>query len=184
MPPYSEDGEPPFLREWIEADESLHVLAYSCISMLAASHHLYLKTFEKLLHFHLDDSLKPKFKKSWLSGYRAYFAHHLGIRFEDCPANLEVLEEVVLARNRVQHPESIAGHRTPYSSSDLGKLAYPFFVNERERDLLADVDEAESAWFMPPTIHVSAEKLATAIEQVEKFGDWLENEIDSRVYGQ
>ena len=30
IPPYSEDGEPPFLDEWLEADESLHVLAYSC----------------------------------------------------------------------------------------------------------------------------------------------------------
>lgn len=42
MPPYGEDGEPPFLNEWIEADESLLVLGYACISMLAASFHLYL----------------------------------------------------------------------------------------------------------------------------------------------
>lgn len=34
VPPYSEDGEPAFLKEWLEADESLHVLGYSCISML------------------------------------------------------------------------------------------------------------------------------------------------------
>ncbi len=32
VPPYSEDGEPPFLDEWLKADESLHVLAYSCLS--------------------------------------------------------------------------------------------------------------------------------------------------------
>ena len=47
VPPYSGGSEPPFLEEWLEADESLHVLAYSCISMLAASLHLYLKAWER-----------------------------------------------------------------------------------------------------------------------------------------
>ena len=151
--------------------------------MLAAALHLYLKTSERLIHLRIDKSMKPKFKNGWLSGYRACFSHQLGIRFEDCPADLEVLEEVVLARNRVQHPESIVGQRTLYSNSDLGKLEHPFFVDERERGLLADIDDAERAWLMPPTLHVSAEKLATAIEEVEKFGDWLGSEIDTRVYG-
>ncbi len=47
VPPYSEDGEPAFLAEWLEADESLHILAYSCISMLAAALHLYFKAWVK-----------------------------------------------------------------------------------------------------------------------------------------
>ncbi len=184
LPPYSEDGEPPFLREWYEADESLHVLAYSCISMLAASLHLYLKTFEKVLHFPIDKSLKQKFKSSgWLYGYAAYFERHLGIYFKDCPVKLEILEEVVLARNRVQHPDFIVGQRVRYSNCDLEKLAHPFFVNEDERVALEEVDKMESAWLMPPTLHVSTEKLAMAIEQVERFGGWLENEIDTRWYG-
>jgi hypothetical protein len=183
VPPYGEDGEPPFLREWIEADESLHVLAYSCISMLGASLHLYLKTFERVvLHSPAKDSFKSEFKNGWLSGYKAYFAHYLDIHFENCPVDLDVLEEVVLARNRVQHPESIASHHIRYSSSDLGKLVHPFFVEERERSLLTDVDEGEISWLMPPTLHISGEKLSAAIEQVEVFGDWLEDEIDARIY--
>lgn len=183
IPPYSEDGEPPFLQEWIEADESLHVLAYLCISMLSASLHLYLKTLENLLHFPIDDSLKQKFNKGWLSGYMAYFEHHLGVCFKDCPVNLAVIEEVVLARNRVQHPDFIVGQRVQYSASDLRKLVYPFFINDRERGVLEDVDETEITWLMPPTLHINAEKLATAIEQIERFVNWLENEIHIRVYG-
>ena len=31
VPPYSEDGEPPFLQEWIEADESLKKRKDDCI---------------------------------------------------------------------------------------------------------------------------------------------------------
>ena len=34
VPPYSEDPEPAFLSEWLEADESLQVLGGSCVSML------------------------------------------------------------------------------------------------------------------------------------------------------
>jgi hypothetical protein len=58
VPPYSEDGEPPFLEEWIEADESLHILAYSCVSMLAAAMHLYLEAWVDQSRVPVDESLK------------------------------------------------------------------------------------------------------------------------------
>ena len=37
VPTYSEDSEPPFLTEWLEADESQQILGYSCLSMLNAA---------------------------------------------------------------------------------------------------------------------------------------------------
>ena len=45
-PPYSEDGEPPFLEEWLAADTALAMLGRTCISMLSASLQLYFKTWE------------------------------------------------------------------------------------------------------------------------------------------
>ena len=131
-PSYDEyDGEPPYLAEWMETDDSLHILAYSCVSMLAAALQLYFKTWESELGKPTSDLFKAEFKNNgWLAGYKAYFAYYLGIRFEDCPANLELLEEVVLARNRVQHPDSITNLRDRYSISDLRKLAHPFFLDE------------------------------------------------------
>ena len=182
VPPYSEDEEPAFLEEWIEADESLHVLAYLCISMLAAALHLYFKTLEREFGVAIGDSFKSEFKKGWLNGYKAFFAQRFDICFESGPANLEVLEEVVLARNRVQHPESITSHRTRYSKSDTKKLSHPFFVDDSERSLLSGVDEAERSWLMSPTLHVTGEKLFAAIDEAEKFVDWLEIEIDKHVY--
>ena len=44
VPPYSEDGEPPFLEEWIEADESRDTLRHACISMLSVALHLFFQT--------------------------------------------------------------------------------------------------------------------------------------------
>jgi len=176
VPPYSEDGEPPFLAEWIEADESLHVLGRSCISMLAASFHLYLKTWERQIAIPIDESLKPCFKNNgWFQGYKVYFAEHLSVHFENSPCDLSLLEELVLARNRVQHPASITTHSTHYSDNDLKKLPRPFFVDEKEFDLFADADEGARNWLMPPTVHVTAEKLLSALSQVAHFSKWLED---------
>lgn len=178
-----ENGEPPFLDEWIEADESLHVLGYTCLSMLAAALHLYFKTWEKALGIPLSNSIKSTCKnKGWVAGYRSYFSENLNIRFDGSPTDLSVLEEIVLVRNRVQHPDEITDQRVTYSRNDIRALSRPFFVDEVERSLLTDVDKAESAWLSPPTIHVPAEKFVAAIVEVEQFVNWLEVEIVSRVY--
>ena len=68
IPPYSEDGEPPFLEEYGEAEESLQVLGYSCISMLAAALQLYLRTWTIELGRPVGDSFKREFKAGWLHG--------------------------------------------------------------------------------------------------------------------
>lgn len=173
-PPYSEDGEPPFLEEWIEADESLQVLGRSCISMLAATLHLYFKTWERQIGIAVDESLKADFKRSWFNGYKAYFARHVHIRFENGPVSITMLEELVLSRNRIQHPDSITSHSSRYSDDDLRKISHPFFLDERERSLITETEDGQNEWLMPPTISVSSEKLFTALAEVEKFALWLE----------
>ncbi|MBN6741067.1 hypothetical protein JKG47_11090 [Acidithiobacillus sp. MC6.1] len=82
VPPYSEDPEPAFLDEWLEAEESLQVLGRTCISMLAAVFHLYFKALERQTGIPVDASLKADFKNGWFNGYKAYFARHYRIRFE------------------------------------------------------------------------------------------------------
>lgn len=183
VPPYSEDAEPAFLEEWIEADESLHVLAYSCISMLAAALHLYLETWVNQSRVPVDEALKKSFKKiGWFPGYRTHYSQRFEIDFDACPENLQLLEEVVLARNRFEHPPSITSIRTNYADADLKKLPHPFFVDEREAALFADAEEGERAWFIPPTLHVSEDQLLAAIAVVEGFAKWFEAEIESCIY--
>ncbi len=178
VPSYSEDGEPPFLDEWIEADESLQVLGYSCISMLAATLHLYLRTWETVLGAPVGDSFKPEFKKGWLNGYKAYFAVRFGVDFVKAPADLAVLEEIVLARNRIQHSDDVVTPRASYLPTDLEKLPRAFFVSETERGLFSDAEEAEKSWLFPPSVHITEEKFNRAAVEVERFSGWLESEID------
>jgi hypothetical protein len=174
VPPYSEDGEPPFLEEWLEADDSLQVLGRACVSMLAATLKLYFKAWEREVGIPVDDSLRSEFGRGFVNGYRAYFLHHFGIRFEDAPVNVAILEEIVLARNNIEHPESITSSHSHYSDSDLKKLAHPFFVDDREKSLLIEIGESQNSWLMPPTIHVTSDKLLNALAEIERFTNWLE----------
>ncbi|MCK9296602.1 MAG: hypothetical protein M0P70_16135 [Desulfobulbaceae bacterium] len=183
IPPYSEDGEPPFLKEWLEADESLHVLAYLCVSMLAAALHLYFKEWERQSRCQIGESLRKKlFKKGWFPGYRALFSQLFEIKFETAPINYALLEEVVLARNCIEHPPSITNLRTQYTDKDIKKLRHPFFVDEQESSLFSDMDENEKLWFISPTLHISNEQLVTAISEVERFSCWFEVEIETQIY--
>ncbi len=175
IPPYSEDPEPAFLDEWLEAEESLQVLGRTCISMLAAIFHLYFKTWERQIGIPVDASFKADFKTGWLNGYKAYFARHFHVRFEDSPTSLAVLEEIVLVRNRTQHPGSITMDSSHYSDSDLKKLPHPFFIDENDASLFSETEEGERDWIMAPPIRVTAEKLFAALSEVESFAEWLEN---------
>jgi hypothetical protein len=181
VPPYSEDAEPFFLNEWIEADESLQVLGYACISMLAAALHLYFKTWEAELRVPVDKSINFK-KKGWFNIYKAYFLAQIGVDFKQSPADLAILEEIVLARNRIQHPDDLLTPRASYLPTDMEKMPRVFFANDAELGLLSDVERSEKSWLFPPYVHIAEEKLISAIIEVEKLSTWLDNEIIKSVY--
>ena len=175
VPPYSEDAEPAFLDEWIEAEESLQFLGRACLSMLAASFKLYFVEWVAQLGVPVDNGLKKTaFKPGWFHGYKAYFAQHFNIRFENSPANLAILEEIVLVRNNTEHPASITLQTPRYVKKDLEKLRHPFFMDDYERNVLAAAEADGFSLLMPPRIHVSKEELSAALSEVEKFAQWLE----------
>lgn len=95
--------------------------------------------------------------------------------WSQCPANLEIIEQVVLARNRDQHPEIITSVRMAPAEKDRQRFPRPFFMNEREAVLSEGGDEP--TLFMPPSVHVTGDKLMTAIEQVERLCEWLEERM-------
>lgn len=186
IPPNSEDGEPPLLGEWSEAEKSLNVLAYSCVSMLASALHLFLEAWIGQSAVPIDDRLKKaEFKKrGWLSGYNAHFTTRFGIAFENSPVDLRVLEEVVLARNRIEHPTAISDLKTRYSTSDMKKRSIPLFVDETDIALLILSDDEEPRRFMLPAVYVTEGHLLAALAEVEKFGEWFDGEIVKALYGQ
>jgi hypothetical protein len=181
-PPYSEDGEPPFLEEFIEADTALEVVGRTCVSMLSGSLQLYFSTWERELRVTWKPGEKKKaFESGFIRGYRACFEEVLNASWNDCPANLEILEQVTLARNRDQHPDHIHTMSVSHSHNDRTKYPNLFFVSETERRLYCEGSLADIAWMTPP-VSVSRDNLIAAIDQVEMLAEWLEPQMFAALY--
>jgi len=174
IPPYSEDGEPPFLSEWIDAKSGLETCGHHAISMLSSSLQLYLKAWVDRLDRYHGMTFEVNFKKKgWLNGYREIFKE-LGLDIETCPAKLKIIEQIPLVRNRVQHPEQLTSINISHSESDLSQHASPYFAQESEVALASE--QEEQSWLFPPTISSTVEKIQEAISSVESFCSWLESE--------
>lgn len=179
-PPYSEDGEPPFQAEWQEADDSLHVLGYACVSMLSDTLKVFFDTWQRQACVADDLDLAKVFKKrGFVAGYNALFEQSLGIRFEDSGVDLALLEEVVLVRNRVQHQEWLGLNRPSHSETDLKRLKSPFFLDESERNVLTrDGQDGERTWLIAPRVSVTGDQLLSALDAVDRFADWMDEAMD------
>lgn len=173
-PPYSEDPEPPFMAEWSDAETAIVVLGRSCVSMLSASLKLYFDTWEKELSNQWADSRKAKaWRKGFADVYLQQLCDALRIDLNDCPADLAVIEQVFLARNRDQHPENIHCMKVTHSSSDRAKHPSPFFISEAERAMYVDGKLGDIS-FISLSVHVDPEMLNRAIAEAESLVDWLE----------
>jgi len=125
IPPYSEDGEPPFLSEWLDARSGLETCGHHAISMLSSSLQLFLKAWVARLDRYHGMTFKVNFeKKGWFNGYQQILTE-VGLNISECPANLSIIEQIPLVRNRVQHPERLTDVNISYSQSDLCKNPRP-----------------------------------------------------------
>ena len=184
-PPYNEDGEPPFMVEWIEAEGALEVLGRTCLTMLSASLQLYLRRWENKLGIHWENGERKRaFKRGFLQGYRTCFEEVLGLSWDQSPANLELIEQIILARNRDQHPEQITTLRVKHAEKDLEKYPHPFFMSETDRKIYDVYPEMKSLPWMNPAVHVSRETLYQAIDETEKLTGWLEGHMLAVQYRQ
>jgi len=199
-PPFysDDDAEPHFMEEYSDAEESLQVLGYACVSMLSNVLKVYFKDWERfrvgqpnitknsnikcetcnktIVDAKPKDKITKAFEKGFLHGYKAYFAQ-LDVNFEDSPAKLEVLEQIILVRNKTQHMESIAMNTSSYSVNELKKFRPSFFMDDyiASQFLNAGNDDAELFLCSFDSIKITGEKLFAAISEIEAFTEWLEN---------
>jgi hypothetical protein len=170
-PPYGEDGEPPFMEEWSKASTALDTLGRSCLSMLSASLQLYFKALESEVRV----TWWPRERKNTFEkGLRHYFIKAFNASWGDCPANIDTVEQIILVRNRDQHPNHIGSLQVSHDRRTREKYEL-FFVSETEKKMFGDPELSDVSW-MNPTVHVSHEALLTAIHQVEILSEWLENQ--------
>jgi hypothetical protein len=176
IPPYSEDSEPPFQEEWMDAEQGVEIVGHACISMLSSSLHLFLRSWVNRLEQEHGMKFNANFKKKgWFSGYKQIF-DELELPLSQCGASLDVVEQITLARNRVQHPEELTELRVDHSESDLKRFPKPFFANETELKMATHDGDGSATWWLRPSVKSTKEKIFEAINQVEVLCSWLEEE--------
>jgi hypothetical protein len=183
-PPYSEDSEPAFLSEWLDADDALALLGQCVASLLSDRLKLYLEYWVRELRRHAGDqqlaavgigvptdpAYKSAFKDGWLTGYRAY-CEKLGVRWSESGADLDLLEQLALTRNTAQHPTDITSVRVRQTEMDAERFPQGVFADRLD---VAANDGMKGIRFMwPPRVEITAENLAQAFE-VERFCEWLD----------
>jgi len=174
IPPYSEDGEPPFLAEWLEARDGLNSVGLATISMLSSAIQLFLSCWADRIESK-DHRLDRKGNKGWLNAYKK-ITMDFGVDYSKCPASLDIIEQTVLARNRTQHSEEITSHRISHSKKDLSKYPSPYFISDEDLNRISS--QQPESWWMMPDIHIDHTKLKAVILEIEKYCSWLESEYE------
>lgn len=175
-PPYNEEPEPPFLAEWMDADAALDVLGLACISMLSDTLKLYFSTLEKrVIGFSFEDP-KAAFRRGFVAAYFEVLGEILDTDWSDCPVDRALIEQIVLARNRSQHGESLTSFTITHDRATLEKHPRPFFLSDAERlDVYPEGDSFSS--LLMPTIEVSPAGLDKAIDEVDALGEWIDGRL-------
>jgi hypothetical protein len=177
IPPYSEDGEPPFLDVWMDAEQAVDTVGHVCISMLSSSFQLFLKAWVIRLEQELEIKFTVDFKKhGWFNGYKQIFSI-MEFPLSECTADLDIIEQVTLARNRVQHPDDLTDLRVTHSQTDLRRFPRPFFASEAEMDMADRDNDDSTTWWLRPSIKSERDKVFSAIDQIETLCSWLEKEF-------
>ena len=172
-----ENGEPPFLEEWLEADEAVQVVGWSAVSLLSDSLKLYFKALEQQLGFRLSSEGKATAKKEgFIAAYRGALGGVLETDWNNCPVRFDIIQQIVLARNRAQHGEHLSTLGARHDVKTLTKHRDLIFASERELKMWVEEGADPDTW-LAPQLEITEESLGAAITEVEKLADWIEERI-------
>lgn len=173
VPPYSEDPEPAFLEEWIDAATSEQLVGVTCVSFLSDSLKLYFATLKRdVIGFRFDDE-KRAFRDGFVEAYRDALGDILDTDWSHCPADFDIIEQIVLARNRGQHGTSFVAMDVQHDGYTLRRYPSPFFARDSEQFGSSRIDGSFASLFAP-SVEVTRDKLFTAIEHVERLARWID----------
>jgi hypothetical protein len=177
---YSEDPEPPFLQEWMDARTGVEVLGQACVSLLSDSLKLYFETLRiRVIGFNWPDEFKKLMKREgFVTVYKQALGEILQTDWSDCPVRFDVIEQTVLARNRGQHGTDLTTLSVSLDGKTLEKHPFPFFTSDEERQLWIDAGGNSDAFLTAPELRVTRDNLFEAITQVELLADWVEGRMD------
>lgn len=171
-PVYDESGEPQFIHEWLVARDGVESIGLATVSMLSSSLHLYMNEWLN----RVEKSTSPfnrKVNKGWFNSFKSCMVNE-GVEFPNCPADLNAIEQLVLARNRTQHAEDITSNTVCHRLQELKKFTSPLFVDPQDQALKRN-------WFGQPRVYAGKHQVETISKEILTFCEWLEKEY-LRIY--
>jgi hypothetical protein len=158
--PFDEyDGDPecaenPFLDEWFDAYYSIETLGSCCLCLV----HDTLKQF--LEEFITSTGRKvPVGRDSWAVRYKAFFLSEYKIDWDAAPLDMSIMEQIVLARNQLQHSGDLMADHIWQNADHQRKAPKSMFVE--------DIGRSEKK------LSIRKESLFRAIDFVNDFGRFL-----------
>ena len=174
-----EGPEPPFLEEWMNAATGIDLVGLSCVSLLSDALKLYFNTLQRRVIGFSFDSHDKQLAKS--EGFVALYKKLLGKIFNsdwrESGVSFDVIEQIVLARNRGQHGVDLTSYHVTHDPQTLRKFSSPFFASEWEVKEWEEAGGREDSYFAP-SLKVTRNALFDAIFEIEKLADWIEQNMD------
>ena len=171
-----EDEEPPYLVEWLDANESLNILGKACLSLLQDALMKYVSAFVE--HYAPSDArvtwdslTDPTLKKNRILKYKQLFLGRYNIDWEASSIAVDRVEEIILARNGIQHGGNFYNLEHRQGNDYFERFPDSIFADELERELYPAGEAAQ-----PYRITVSKDNLFAAIQSVEEFCTYLDSE--------
>lgn len=168
----NEDGEPEFQSEWEYAQRAFDMVGHTVLSELSSSVTLFLKEWVRQVEKFSNVVVKVDFKKKGGLNQCVDLLRELGKRPSNCPVDINLIEQILLARNRIQHPEEIISLDVNHIRRDLERYPRPFFSKDSELELLGKKNDE---WILPPIVSATKDKIFEAIDSVDRFCKWLDD---------
>ena len=150
-----------------------------CVSLLSDALKLYFNTLQnREIGFVISQAEKSLAQaQGFVALYKNALGEILDTDWAACPARFDVIEQIVLARNRSQHGSNLISHHLRHDPATLRKHPRPFFARDEELKAWEEAGGNEDSYFVP-MLEVTQEKLFAAIEEVDKLADWIDGRMD------
>lgn len=170
-----DDSEPPFVLEGIDAHHAIQLQGQLCLNLLQRSLIEYLDETVKL-----SQRKAPRKGDNWFKNYKEWFLAE-GVDWGASTACLSLIEEMTVARNRVQHGSPNDSHSLIKQQDQNYHDRFPNarFQNDFEAGIFRN--------FGPKlhSIELTKENLQDAIEQILSFTTFIDQHLpDSMRYWQ
>ena len=165
--PDDPDDKPAFLEEWEKADAAMTITGAACLDLLQSTFHAFLEEYMgQIGNKQVISQLKKLKQKSWFGNYRVFFRDYLQIDWAASGADLELLEQVILARNDFTHNPDLLSLNAFQTSSHAEKYPNSAFVDPRWKTVL----------LQRIRLIVPGETLQRAVEALRTLCEYLDRE--------